>query len=391
MAKATAPKTSSGKRAAGPRKTKAKTKVAKVSRRPMAASRAKEAKVVIEGVPPLEVGASAVAALYSALETLGAGIPYETLSVAGGDAFRLAVQTDRMCHAGKRRSPAAGVCIASTYFTTHDVLAATCSALGIRASIVCLDRKPGATRVKTLWRDIEKSIRAGRPVPACGVPGSFEHEWCLITGVDVAGKRVFFRDATHRFELYAQGRRGSVWQGWMLGPQEVCWMPHVLITGLSKRKVIAKRLADVAVGRAVSAAREGFVRPNWASGLAAYHVWILQLGQDAWHAEAQRHLREPALANSWLLSNAFAGRRAAGQFFEGAARRYAGKKNAAVHKAAKLYSAAAGALQTAGALFPNWGQGYEEADRRHRAAELLTIAESAERDAVEGLEQAFDL
>ena len=62
-----------------------------------------------------------------------------------------------------------------------------------------------------------------------------------------------------------------------------------------------------------------------------------------------------------------------------------------MHKAARFYAASAGALQTAGALFPNWGQGYEEADRRQRAAELLVLAESAEREAVEALEDAFDL
>lgn len=349
-------------------------------------------KVVIEGVPPLEVGSSAVAALYSALRTIGSDISYDEISVAGGDAFRLYVQTGRMSHGGrKKEEPKAGVRIASTYFATHDILRAACDALGIKAETVCLDRKPGATRVKALWRDIEKSILAGRPVPACGVPGSFEHEWCLITGVDGPGGRAFFRDATHRFELYAQGRRGSVWQGWMPGPQEVCWMPHVLVDGVSRRRPPLEKLADQAVGRAVAAAREGFVRPDWAGGLVAYRVWILQLGQDQWHAEASHHLREPALANSWLLVNTFAGRRAAGQFFDRVARLFAGKKNTALHKAGKLYTAAAGALQTAGALFPNWGQGYEEAERRHRAVELLAIAESAEREAVEAFEDAFGL
>jgi len=357
-----------------------------------ASAAGKSGKVVIEGVPPLEVGCSAIAALHSALQVLGAGIPYEVLSVAGGEAFRLYVQLDRMGRAdGRHRQPLAGVSIASTSFATYDVLTATCGAVGVRAKVVWLDRKPGVARARSLWKAIERNVRAGRPVPACGVPGSFEHEWCLITGTDEAGKRVFLRDTTHRFDLYGQGPRGSVWQGWMPGPQGTCWMPHVLVEGVGRRRASETRLADAAVTSAVSAAREGFVEPCWAAGLAAYRVWILQLGQEHWHAESARHLREPALANSWLLSNAFAGRRAAGQFFENVARHYAGRKNAAVHKAAKFYAASAGALQTAGALFPNWGQGYEEPERRQRAAELLGIAESAERQAVEALEDAFGL
>lgn len=355
-------------------------------------SASKKSKAVIEGVPPLEVGCSAVAALHSALQTIGADIPFDVLSVAGGDAFRLAVQVDRMTSgSGKQRKSLAGICIASTHFATFDVLKETCQVLGIPAEVVYLERKPGATRVKALWRDIERTVRDGRPVPACGVPGSFEHEWCLVTGVDEGNGRVFFRDATHRFDLYAQGPRGSTWQGWMPGPQGVCWMPHLLLSPMRKRPVSMLRLAEVAIRRAVDAARQGFVPPNWLSGLPAYHAWILQLGHDRWHAESSRHLREPALANSWLLTNTFAGRRAAGQFFEGVAKLFAGKKNAAVHKAAKLYSASAGALQSAGAQFPNWGQGYEEAEHRQRAADLLTIAESAEREAVEALEDAFGL
>jgi len=384
-------KTTPKRAAAAKPKGKTRTPVARPKACGAASKAAKAGKVVIEGVPPLEVGCSAIAALHSALQVLGAEIPHDVLSVAGGEAFRLYVQLDRMGRGDGHRQPLAGVSVASTSFATHDILAATCDALGIRAKVVWFDRKPGAARARSVWQAIERSVRAGRPVPACGVPGSFEHEWCLVTGVDEAGKRAFFRDATHRFDLYAQGPRGSVWQGWMPGPQGTCWMPHVLVEGLGKRRPSEKRLAGAAVAGAVSAAREGVVAPHWAGGLAAYHVWILQLGQDHWHAESARHLREPALANSWLLSNAFAGRRAAGQFFERVARHYAGRKNAAVHKAARLYAASAGALQTAGALFPNWGQGYEEPDRRQRAAELLGIAESAERQAVEALEDAFDL
>lgn len=354
-------------------------------------------KVVIEGVPPLEAGCSALAALHSALRALGSDVPYEVLWVAGGEAFRLYVQLDRMRHAGSQHvgsqdeRPLAGVRIASTWFATYDVLEETCRTLGIRGRIVRLEKRPAATRLKALWRDIEQSLRAGRPVPACGVPGSFEHEWCLITGVDPSAHRVFLRDATHRSEFYAQGPRGTVWQGWIPGVEERPWMPHLLITALPKRLPSQQKLADLAIRRAVTAGREAFVAPSWASGLAAYQVWILQLGQDVWHAEAGHHLREPALANAWLLSNAFAGRRAAGRFFEGVARHYAGKKNGAVHRAAKLYTASAGALHSAMGLFPNWGHGYEESELRQRQIELLTIAEAAEREAVTLLASAFDL
>lgn len=383
--------TTSGKKAArgrGAAKAKAAgTEAAKAPR-----SLAKGDKVVIEGVSPLEQGCSAIAALRSALLTLGADIPCDLLSVAGGEAFRLFVQLDRMRHsAGQDDRPLAGVRIASTWFATYDVLEETCRTLGIRARVIRLARKPGAARAEALWRDIDKSVRDGRPVPACGPPGSFEHEWCLVTGIDPAGQRVFFRDTTHRGELYAQGPRHSVWQGWLPGPDGMPWMPHVLVEAAPKKLPNPQKLADLAVRRAVQAARMTFVAPSWAAGLVAYQVWILQLGQDQWHLESINHLREPALANSWLLSNTFAGRRAAGQFFQGAARLYAGKKNAAVHRAAKLYTASAGALHAAMALFPNWGQGYEEAELRHRAAGLLTIAEAAEREAVEHLEEAFDL
>jgi hypothetical protein len=385
---AMASKSASRKSTSGKAKTTAAKRKAPATRKATGGA----GKVVIEGVPPLEIGSSAIAALHSALVALGADIPYDLLSVAGGDAFRLYVQTDRMSHSGgKDERPLAGVCIASTWFATDDVLSETCRTLGIKAKVVALDRKPGVARAKSLWRDIEKSIRAGRPVPACGAPGSFEHEWCLITGVDPAGDRVFFRDTTHRFETYAQGPRNSLWQGWLPGPLAMPWMPHVLISAVPKRLPAEQKLADLVVGRAVAAARCGHVPPNWAAGLAAYQVWVLQLGQDVWHAEATHHLREPALANAWLLSNTFAGRRAAGQFFEGVARLYAGKKNAAVHRAAKLYTASAGALHSAMGLFPNWGQGYEEPERRHKAVELLSIAEAAEREAVEHLEEAFGL
>lgn len=384
-------KAASGKKPAGgpakPKAAKAGPASAKARR-----SAATGDKVVIEGVLPLEQGCSAIAALRSALLALGTDISCDVLSVAGGEAFRLFVQLDRMRHsADKGDRLLAGVRIASTWFATYNVLEQTCHALGIRARVVRLDKKPGAARVEALWRDIEKSVRDGRPVPACGAPGSFEHEWCLITGIDPAGDRVFFRDTTHRGDLYAQGPRRSVWQGWMPGPEDAPWMPHVLIEAVPKKQPAPQKLADLAVRQAVEAARMTFAAPSWAAGLAAYHVWILQLGQDQWHAESINHLREPALANSWLLSNTFAGRRAAGQFFESAARLYAGKKNAAVHRAAKLYTASAGALHSAMALFPNWGQGYEESERRHRAAGLLTLAEAAEREAVEHLEEAFGL
>jgi len=352
----------------------------------------KTGKAVIEGVAPLEQGCSAIAALRSALLALGCDLSCDVLSVAGGEAFRLFVQLDRMRHtASKDARPLAGVRIASTWFATYNILEETCATLGIRARVVRLEKKPGATRVEAVWRDIERSIRDGRPVPTCGAPGSFEHEWCLITGIDPAGDRVLFRDTTHRGELYAEGPRHSVWQGWLPGPEEMPWMPHVLIEAAPKKPPSMEKLADLAVRRAVMAVRLSFVAPTWAAGLAAYHAWILQLGQDQWHLESINHLREPALANSWLLSNTFAGRRAAGQFFAEAARFYAGKKNAAVHRASKLYTASAGALHSAMALFPNWGQGYEEAERRHRAVELLTIAEAAEREAVEHLEEAFEL
>jgi hypothetical protein len=353
---------------------------------------AKGGKAVIEGVAPLEQGCSAIAALRSALLALGCDLSYDILSVAGGEAFRLFVQLDRMRHtASKDARPLAGVRIASTWFATYNILEETCATLGIRARVVRLEKKPASTRAEAVWRDIERRIREGCPVPTCGAPGSFEHEWCVITGVDPAGDRVLFRDTTHRGELYAQGPRHSVWQGWLPGPEDMPWMPHVLIEAAPKKLPSAEKLADLAVRRAVMAANMSFVAPSWAAGLAAYHAWILQLGQDQWHLESINHLREPALANSWLLSNTFAGRRAAGQFFAEAARFYAGKKNAAVHRASKLYTASAGALHSAMALFPNWGQGYEEAERRHRAMELLTIAEAAEREAVEHLEEAFDL
>jgi hypothetical protein len=356
----------------------------------VAAGRGK--KVVIEGVPPMEAGCSALAALHSALQALDSNVPYEILSVAGGEAFRLYVQLDRMRHAGSHGERSlAGVRIASTWFATHNVLEETCRVLGIRGRVVHLAKKPAATRLKTLWRDIEQSLRAGRPVPACGVPGSFEHEWCLITGVDPPANRVFLRDATHRAEFYAQGPRGAAWQGWMPGVEERPWMPHLLITAVPKRLPSEQKLAELVIRRAVAAGRETFVAPSWASGLAAYQVWILQLGQDVWHAEAGHHLREPALANAWLLSNSFAGRRAAGRFFEEVARLYAGKKNRAVHRAAKLYTASAGALHSAMGLFPNWGHGYEEPELRQRQIGLLTIAEAAEREAVTRLASAFDL
>jgi hypothetical protein len=349
----------------------------------------KEPKFVIEGVPPLETGLSAVAALYSALQAMACEIPYDTLSVASGEAFRLYVQVDRARANNPRAEPLAGLSIPANYFATHNILETACEALGLKARLVCLDERPSTAQLKTLWRDIEKSVRAGRPVPACGPQGSFQHEWCLVTGVDEPRDRVFFRDTVHRFELYANGPRDTAWQGWMPGRSGECWMPHLIIEALPKRQVAEERLAEQAIARAIAAAREGFARPNWAAGLAAYAVWILQLGQTDWHRDSFERLREPALANSWLLMNTFAGRRAAGQFFERTSRYFAGKKNAAMHRAARFYSAAAGALQTAGALFPNWGQQYEEPDRRAKAAELLAMAASAEGDAAAALEEAF--
>jgi hypothetical protein len=354
-------------------------------------SAGRQKKFVIEGVLPLETGLSAVGALYSALQTLGSPIAYDTLSVASGETFRLFVQLPRAMAAGGRSPdvPSAGVAIAAATFATENLLQTACDALGLQARIVCLDTAPSPTRHSEIWRDIERTIRAGRPVPACGLPGSFQHEWCLITGIDEERNRVFFRDVTHRFELYGNGPRGSTWQGWLPGGPQPCWMPHVIIESVPKRPPDEERLANKAVERAIAAARQGFVAPHWAAGLAAYDAWILQLGQARWHAATAERLGEPAMANSWLLTNTFAGRRAAGQFLECTSRFFAGKKNAAVHRAARLYSAAAGALQTAGALFPNWGTGYDDAERRVKAAELLAIAQSAEREATDVLADAF--
>ena len=366
-----------------------KTTAARTKKQP-AAKRTSQNKFVIEGVPPLEVGLSALAALASALETMGADISYETLLVASGEAFRLYVQTGRPRSSGHAGRPLAGVAVEANTFATENLVDRACQALGIQAEVVALKAKPSATRLKAIWKAIEKQVRSGVPVPACGCPGSFQHEWCLITGLDPQRHRVFFRDMTHRFELYGQGPAGDPWKGWMPGPDGEVWVPHVLIKAVRKGRTTEKRLAEAVIAGAVEAAAEGLVEPDWVSGPAAYDVWRLHLGQDRWHSEAANHLREPALANSWLLLNAFAGRRAAGNFLARVARHFAGRKNAAVHKAAKLYSAAAGALQTAGALFPNWGQGYEEADRRAHEIELLGIAAKAERDAVAALAEAFD-
>jgi hypothetical protein len=357
------------------------------------AAQGDKGKWVIEGVPPMDVGLSALAALASALQAMGHEVPLSTLLVAGGEAFRLVVQTGRSIDSPRAaRHATAGVAVEASTFAPDNLLETTCRELGIRAQVISLEAKPSATRVKALWQAIERTVRAGTPVPACGCKGTFEHEWCVMTGFDPQGKRVLFRDVTHRLELYAQGPLGQAWEGWMPGPGPArVWMPHVLIQGVPRKPPNEAKLAERVIARAVAAARAGTVPPCWITGLAAYDVWMLHLGQERRHQEAINHLREPSLANSWLLLNTFAGRRAAGQFLAAVARHFAGKKNAAVHKAAKLYSAAAGALQTAGALFPNWGHGYEEPDRRARQIELLGMAAQAERDATDALADAFGL
>ncbi|NLX58257.1 MAG: hypothetical protein GXY74_04115 [Phycisphaerae bacterium] len=389
MARST--KKTPAKQKSPPRKAAAAKAPKTSSAAPRAAkgTRTAKDKWVIEGVPPLDAGLSALAALASALEAAGRPVPLATLLVAGGEAFRLFVQTGRSVAPSSSKIPAAGVAVEATTFAPENLLETTCRELGIQADVIALDAKPGETRSKALWQAIDRSVRAGMPVPACGCKGTFEHEWCLVTGFDPEHRRALFRDVTHRLELYAQGPVGEPWQGWMPGPAGRLWMPHVLIRSMPKKPVHEARLAERVVARAVASARVGTVPPCWIGGLAAYDVWMLHLGHERRHQEAANHLREPALANSWLLLNTFAGRRAAGQFLASAARHFAGRKNAAVHKAAKLYSAAAGALQTAGALFPNWGHGYEEPDRRARQIELLAIAAQAERDATDALDDAF--
>ncbi|MBN2582932.1 MAG: hypothetical protein JXL80_07685 [Planctomycetes bacterium] len=388
MAKAKkTPAKKSPARKAAPAKAAKPSKTAKPT-----GTRSSKDKWVIEGVPPLDTGLSALAALASALETMGHNISLQTLMVASGEAFRLFVQTGRAVSSARSGQPLAGVVVEASTFATENLLETACNELGIRAEVVALDAKPGAARIKALWQTIEKTVRAGVPVPACGCRGTFEHEWCLVTGFEPERKRVFFRDVTHRLELYAQGPVGQPWEGWMPGPDKGrTWMPHLIIKSAPKKRLNEAKLAETVIAKAVESAWQGIVEPDWVGGLAAYDVWMLQLGQDRWHQEAMNHLREPALANSWLLLNAFAGRRAAGNFLASVARHFAGKKNSAVHKAAKLYSAAAGALQTAGAMFPNWGHGYEEPDRRMREVELLGIAAKAERDATDALAEAFGL
>ena len=239
--KAARKKATAKKKPAAARAAK-KTTAARTKKKP-AAKRTSQGKFVIEGVPPLEVGLSALSALASALETMGADISYEMLLVASGEAFRLYVQTGRPQSSGRAGRSLAGVAVEANTFATENLVERACQALGVQAEAVALEAKPSATRLKAIWKVIEKQVRWGVPVPACGCRGSFQHEWCLITGLDPERRRVFFRDMTHRFELYGHGPAGNAWKGWMPGPDGEVWVPHVLIKAVRKGRTTEGRNA----------------------------------------------------------------------------------------------------------------------------------------------------